>query len=62
MQNCIFAGVNYSSPTLASALSNLVPALTFLLAVIFRFFSFLLIHYRLVLDCGFLYNAPFPYT
>ncbi|XVE54929.1 hypothetical protein DITRI_Ditri03aG0121000 [Diplodiscus trichospermus] len=36
MQNCVFTGVNYSSPTLASALGNLVPAFTFLLAVIFR--------------------------
>jgi drug/metabolite transporter (DMT)-like permease len=39
MQNCVFTGVSYSSPTLASAMSNLVPAFTFLLAVIFRFFS-----------------------
>ncbi|KAB2066726.1 hypothetical protein ES319_A09G179900v1, partial [Gossypium barbadense] len=29
-------GVSYSSPTLASALANLIPAFTFLLAVIFR--------------------------
>lgn len=36
MQNCVFTGVSYSSPTLASALSNLVPAFTFFLAVIFR--------------------------
>ncbi|XVF09243.1 hypothetical protein REPUB_Repub07fG0075300 [Reevesia pubescens] len=36
MQNCVFTGVSYSSPTLASALGNLVPALTFLIAVIFR--------------------------
>ncbi|XP_062027480.1 WAT1-related protein At3g28050-like [Rosa rugosa] len=36
MQNCVFTGVNYSSPTLASAMSNLVPAFTFFLAVIFR--------------------------
>ncbi|XWS37380.1 hypothetical protein CRYUN_Cryun19dG0038000 [Craigia yunnanensis] len=36
MQNCIFTGVSYSSPTLASALGNLIPAFTFLLAVIFR--------------------------
>ncbi|KAL2492882.1 WAT1-related protein [Abeliophyllum distichum] len=35
-RNCVFTGVNYSSPTLASAMSNLVPAFTFLLAVIFR--------------------------
>lgn len=31
-----YTGINYSSPTLASAMSNLVPAFTFLLAVIFR--------------------------
>ncbi|XP_052625419.1 WAT1-related protein At3g28050 isoform X1 [Lactuca sativa] len=31
-----YNGIIYSSPTLASAISNLVPALTFILAVIFR--------------------------
>ncbi|KAI4346496.1 hypothetical protein L6164_007387 [Bauhinia variegata] len=31
-----YKGIQYSSPTLASALSNLVPAFTFILAVIFR--------------------------
>ncbi|KAG5536834.1 hypothetical protein RHGRI_024312 [Rhododendron griersonianum] len=36
MQNCVFTGINYSSPTLGSAMSNLVPAFTFLLAAIFR--------------------------
>ncbi|CAI0398773.1 unnamed protein product [Linum tenue] len=36
MQNCVFTGVSYSSPTLASALSQLIPAFTFLLAVLFR--------------------------
>ncbi|GAB4845630.1 hypothetical protein Ancab_039031 [Ancistrocladus abbreviatus] len=36
MQNCVFTGVNFSSPTLASAMSNLIPAFTFLLSVIFR--------------------------
>ncbi|MBA0558606.1 hypothetical protein Golob_015618 [Gossypium lobatum] len=35
MQNCVITGVSYSSPTLASALANLIPAFTFLLAVIF---------------------------
>ncbi|PON47434.1 WAT1-related protein [Parasponia andersonii] len=33
---CIFKGIEYSSPTLASAISNLSPAFTFVLAVIFR--------------------------
>ncbi|XP_024031408.1 WAT1-related protein At5g40240 [Morus notabilis] len=33
---CIFKGIEYSSPTLASAISNLQPAFTFVLAVIFR--------------------------
>ncbi|XP_009599994.1 WAT1-related protein At3g28050-like isoform X1 [Nicotiana tomentosiformis] len=31
-----YTGINYSSPTLASAISNLVPAFTFVLAVTFR--------------------------
>ncbi|KAJ7970882.1 WAT1-related protein [Quillaja saponaria] len=31
-----FTGISFSSPTLASAISNLVPAFTFLLALIFR--------------------------
>ncbi|KAJ9683477.1 hypothetical protein PVL29_019170 [Vitis rotundifolia] len=31
-----YRGINISSPTLASAISNLVPAFTFILAVIFR--------------------------
>ncbi|CAI8590256.1 unnamed protein product [Vicia faba] len=36
MQNCVFTGISYSSPTLESAMSNLTPAITFVLAVIFR--------------------------
>ncbi|XP_037494390.1 WAT1-related protein At5g40240 isoform X2 [Jatropha curcas] len=36
MQNCVFTGISYSSPTLASALGQLIPAFTFVLAVIFR--------------------------
>ncbi|CAK9161314.1 unnamed protein product [Ilex paraguariensis] len=31
-----FSGLNYSSPTLSSALGNLIPIFTFLLAIIFR--------------------------
>ncbi|GAV72579.1 EamA domain-containing protein [Cephalotus follicularis] len=31
-----YTGINYSSPTLASAISNLTPAFTFILALIFR--------------------------
>ncbi|KAH7550428.1 hypothetical protein JRO89_XS13G0189900 [Xanthoceras sorbifolium] len=37
MQNCVFTGVNYSSPTLGSAMANLIPAFTFLLAVTFSY-------------------------
>ncbi|XP_062106802.1 WAT1-related protein At5g40230-like [Humulus lupulus] len=33
---CMFKGIEYSSPTLATAMSNLSPAFTFVLAVIFR--------------------------
>ncbi|KAH9720105.1 WAT1-related protein [Citrus sinensis] len=36
MQICVYTGVSFSSPTLASATNNLIPAFTFLLAVIFR--------------------------
>ncbi|KAB1211732.1 hypothetical protein CJ030_MR6G023253 [Morella rubra] len=35
-QLCGYKGIEYSSPTLASAMSNLMPAFTFILAVIFR--------------------------
>lgn len=31
-----YAGIEYSTPTLASAMSNLMPASTFVLAVLFR--------------------------
>ncbi|CAN0857384.1 WAT1-related protein At3g28050 [Linum grandiflorum] len=31
-----YTGINYSSPTLASAISNLTPAFTFILALLFR--------------------------
>uniref|UniRef100_A0A7N0ZZD4 WAT1-related protein n=1 Tax=Kalanchoe fedtschenkoi TaxID=63787 RepID=A0A7N0ZZD4_KALFE len=36
LQNFMFTGINYSSPTLSSAMTNVQPALTFVLAVIFR--------------------------
>ncbi|KAA8530262.1 hypothetical protein F0562_004971 [Nyssa sinensis] len=36
LQISAFMGINYSSPTLASAMGNLIPAFTFLLAIIFR--------------------------
>ncbi|MBA0871547.1 hypothetical protein Goshw_027332 [Gossypium schwendimanii] len=35
-QICAYKGMDYSSPTLASAISNLEPAFTFILAVLFR--------------------------
>jgi hypothetical protein len=43
-QLCGYKGIDYSSPTLASAIGNLSPAFTFILAVIFRFFH-LLFHF-----------------
>ncbi|OMO64533.1 Drug/metabolite transporter [Corchorus olitorius] len=36
-QICSYKGIEYSSPTLASAAGNLSPAFTFILAVLFRF-------------------------
>jgi sensor histidine kinase YesM len=40
-----YIAINYSSPTLAAAIGNLVPAFTFMLAVIFRFANFILIYH-----------------
>ncbi|RHN77058.1 hypothetical protein MtrunA17_Chr1g0150641 [Medicago truncatula] len=37
-----YKGLEYTTPTLASSLSNLIPAFTFILAIIFRFLSLLL--------------------
>lgn len=36
MQNFVFTGVNYTSPVLATAMANLIPAFTFILSIIFR--------------------------
>lgn len=36
-----YAGINYSSPILGTTMLNIIPAITFLLAIIFRFFSLL---------------------
>ncbi|GAB2276560.1 hypothetical protein Dimus_011280 [Dionaea muscipula] len=36
LQTCAYAGINYTSPTLATAIGNLIPVITFLLAVILR--------------------------
>ncbi|KAF3947572.1 hypothetical protein CMV_026311 [Castanea mollissima] len=44
-QLCGYIGIEYSSLTLASAVSNLTLALTFILAVIFRFCSFLILFF-----------------
>ncbi|KAJ0433076.1 hypothetical protein HanIR_Chr17g0866271 [Helianthus annuus] len=33
----VYVGVKYTSPTLASAITNLIPGSTFLFAVIFRY-------------------------
>ncbi|XP_071704061.1 WAT1-related protein At5g40240-like [Rutidosis leptorrhynchoides] len=35
-QVLVFEGVRYSSPTMASAISNLIPATTFIIAIIFK--------------------------
>jgi len=34
-----FFGIGFSSPTLATAMSDLIPAFTFILAIFFRFLS-----------------------
>ena len=47
-QICGYRGIAYSSPTLASAISNLTPAFTFILAIIFRFLSFLSLCFYLI--------------
>lgn len=36
-----YTGLKYSSPTLASAMSNLTPAFTFIFALLFGYFIFL---------------------
>uniref|UniRef100_A0A7C8YKR3 WAT1-related protein n=2 Tax=Opuntia streptacantha TaxID=393608 RepID=A0A7C8YKR3_OPUST len=36
LQTCAYTGINYSSPTLAAAIGNLIPVFTFILAVILR--------------------------
>ncbi|XP_057491390.1 WAT1-related protein At5g40240-like [Actinidia eriantha] len=42
-------GIEYSSPTLASVISNLTPAFTFMLAIFFRFLSFWNFHVNKIL-------------
>lgn len=36
LQICAFTGINYSSPTIAAAIGNLIPVFTFILAVVLR--------------------------
>ncbi|XP_049364402.1 WAT1-related protein At3g28050-like [Solanum verrucosum] len=38
-QICDYVGISYSSPTLATAMLNLIPAFTFILAITFRYLS-----------------------
>jgi len=49
-----FIGIEYSNPTLASAISNINPAITFILAIIFRFyfnpFTFFSYNYELLIS------------
>lgn len=35
-QNFYYAGLKYTSPTFSCAMSNMLPAMTFIMAVIFR--------------------------
>jgi hypothetical protein len=36
-----YIAIDYSTPTLAAAIGNLLPAITFMLAVTFRFVNFI---------------------
>lgn len=42
-QNLYYVGMTYTSATFASATANVLPAITFVLAIIFRFTLFFLI-------------------
>lgn len=55
-----YKGLSYSSPTLASAISNLMPAFTYILAIIFRYvvFSFFL-YFFLLFSMGNSITLPF---
>ncbi|KAJ0095864.1 hypothetical protein Patl1_16200 [Pistacia atlantica] len=44
VQTCLFTGIAYSSPTLASAIIDLTPAFTFILAIISRSYNMILWH------------------
>lgn len=36
-QNFYYAGLKFTSPTFSCAMSNMLPAMTFILAVLFRY-------------------------
>ena len=38
-QNFYYAGLKFTGPTFACAMSNILPAMTFVMAVIFRYTS-----------------------
>ena len=44
-QNLYYLGMKYTTATLASATANVVPALTFVMALIFRYYIILIISY-----------------
>jgi hypothetical protein len=37
-QNFYYAGLKFTGPTFACAMSNILPAMTFVMAVIFRYY------------------------
>jgi hypothetical protein len=38
-QNFYYAGLKFTSPTFSCAMSNMLPAMTFIMAVLFRYAS-----------------------
>ena len=48
-QNFYYAGLKFTSPTFSCAMSNMLPAMTFVMAVLCRYLSFSLYLYIYIL-------------